>query len=76
VLQVADDGPGVAAADRAKLGARFQRFASQAVEGVGLGLSIVQRIADLHDAELAFGDGLNGRGLCVSLRFAVSRTFA
>ena len=72
VLQVADDGPGVAQADRAKLGARFQRFSPQALEGVGLGISIVQRIADLHRGKLAFGDGLDGRGLCVSLRLAAS----
>lgn len=63
MLQVADDGPGVASADRARLGARFQRFASQSVEVVGIGLSIVQRIADLHGAKLTFGDGLEGCGL-------------
>jgi two-component system sensor histidine kinase QseC len=70
VLHVADNGPGVQASDRAKLGARFQRFSSQAVEGVGLGLSIVRRIAELHGAELVFGEGLDGCGLGVTLRFA------
>ncbi len=69
VLRVADDGPGVAAAERSKLGLRFHRFEQQAVEGVGLGLSIVRRIAELHGAELEFGDGLNGKGLGVTLRF-------
>lgn len=69
VLRVADDGPGVAAADRERLGTRFQRFAPQAAEGVGLGLSIVRRIAELHGAEVTFGAGLDGRGLGVELRF-------
>jgi two-component system sensor histidine kinase QseC len=69
VLRVADDGPGVAAEDMERLGTRFQRFASQAVEGVGLGLSIVRRIAELHGAEVVFGAGLDGRGLGVELSF-------
>jgi two-component system sensor histidine kinase QseC len=69
VLRVADDGSGVAVEDREKLGARFQRFSSQAVEGVGLGLSIVRRVAELHGASVAFSDGLDDRGLCVEVRF-------
>lgn len=69
VLQVADAGPGIAAAERARLGERFQRFAPQAVEGVGLGLSIVRRIAELHGAAVVFGEGLDGKGLGVTLRF-------
>jgi two-component system sensor histidine kinase QseC len=69
VLRVADDGSGVAVENREKLGSRFQRFSSQAVEGVGLGLSIVRRVAELHGASVAFSDGLDGRGLCVEVRF-------
>jgi two-component system sensor histidine kinase QseC len=69
VLTVADNGPGVAVAERDMLGQRFHRFGNQAVEGVGLGLSIVRRIAELHGAELAFGEGLEGRGLGVRVRF-------
>jgi two-component system sensor histidine kinase QseC len=69
VLRVADDGPGVKSEDRPKLGDRFQRFSSQAVDGVGLGLSIVQRIADLHGARLSFGEGLDGKGLGITLSF-------
>jgi len=40
--------------------------------GSGLGLSIVQRIAGLHGVALAFGPGLDGRGLGVSLEWPVS----
>ena len=67
-LVVSDNGPGVAPADRSRLGERFQRFASQNIEGVGLGLSIVRRIAELHGATVEFGDGLDGKGLAVTLR--------
>jgi two-component system sensor histidine kinase QseC len=37
--------------------------------GNGLGLSIVARIAALHDAALSFEDGLDGQGLSVVLDF-------
>lgn len=69
VLTVADNGPGVAAEERDMLGQRFHRFGARTVEGVGLGLSIARRIAELHGAELAFGEGLEGRGLGVRVRF-------
>ncbi len=69
VLTVADNGPGVAVAERDMLGQRFHRFGARTVEGVGLGLSIARRIAELHGAELAFGEGLEGRGLGVRVRF-------
>jgi two-component system sensor histidine kinase QseC len=68
-MRVADAGPGVAAAERDKLGLRFHRFGPQRSEGVGLGLSIVRRIAELHGAALQFGEGLDGRGLGVTVRF-------
>jgi two-component system sensor histidine kinase QseC len=69
VLMVEDSGPGVAMKERDKLGLRFHRFGNQTIEGVGLGLSIVRRIAELHGAELTFGDGLEGRGLGVRVSF-------
>jgi two-component system sensor histidine kinase QseC len=72
-FSVADDGPGVALAERDKLGQRFHRFGTQTAEGVGLGLSIVRRIAELHGAEVLFGEGIDGRGLGVSVRFPGSR---
>jgi hypothetical protein len=37
--------------------------------GSGLGLSIVRRIAELHDAHVAFAPNLQGRGLAVTVRF-------
>lgn len=69
VLRVADDGPGIAADQREKLGLRFHRFGPQSAEGVGLGLSIVRRIAELHGATVGFEDGLDGQGLAVVVTF-------
>ncbi len=72
-LQVADDGPGVAAEERGKIFDRFHRGeAEQANDttGSGLGLSIVQRIAQLHGATIELGEGLHGRGLAVRVVFA------
>jgi signal transduction histidine kinase len=50
-LTVADQGPGIPAQERPYL---FQRFwqGRDKTGGAGLGLSIVQRVADLHRATL------------------------
>lgn len=66
-LAVRDDGPGVDPASMRRLTERFFRVLGQEAGGSGLGLSIVQRIADLHGMTLGFGPGLGGRGLGVTL---------
>ena len=66
-IAVRDNGPGVDAASRARLSERFFRVLGRGQPGSGLGLSIVRRIADLHGIALAFGAGLDGRGLGVTL---------
>ena len=68
-ISVRDNGPGVDPASRQRLSERFFRVLGQQQSGSGLGLSIVRRIADLHDIALAFGPGLDGRGLGVTLDF-------
>ncbi len=68
-IAVRDDGPGVDEASRGRLAERFFRVLGNEAGGSGLGLSIVRRIADLHGAALAFGPGLEGRGLAVTLDF-------
>jgi two-component system sensor histidine kinase QseC len=50
VLTVEDSGPGLADADRPRLGERFFRVPGTTESGSGLGWSIVQRIVDLHAA--------------------------
>jgi two-component system, OmpR family, sensor histidine kinase QseC len=66
-LSVRDDGPGIAEEDRACALQRFDRLDAHAAGGAGLGLAIVQRIADAIGAELSLADGIDGRGLGVHL---------
>ena len=66
-IVVADDGPGMAEADRAKAAQRFFRGdASRGTPGVGLGLSLVEAIAKLHGGSLTLSD--NHPGLRAQMR--------
>jgi two-component system sensor histidine kinase QseC len=60
-LRVSDSGPGIPPEQRVLALKRFHRLAGQAIEGSGLGLSIVAAIAELHGARLELGDGLGGQ---------------
>jgi two-component system sensor histidine kinase QseC len=51
------------------LGQRFHRVAGQQETGSGLGISIVQRIAELHGLVLSFSAGDGGRGVRAVLRY-------
>ncbi|MFD2740258.1 sensor histidine kinase [Sulfitobacter aestuarii] len=67
-LSVCDDGPGIPAEEREKVLQRLYRLdRSRNTPGNGLGLSLVQSVAQLHGAELILAD--NAPGLCVSLTF-------
>jgi two-component system OmpR family sensor kinase len=68
-IVVRDDGPGIAPAERAQVFERFARGARADVPGSGLGLAIVKRIAERHGATVALGEGRDGRGLEVVVRF-------
>lgn len=68
---ICDNGPGVPEVDLKRLGERFYRHPeTRHLDGAGLGLSIVKRIADLHTIELVFERSEQG-GLCVKLLFHV-----
>jgi signal transduction histidine kinase len=68
-LNVADDGPGIAAEDRARVIERFVRLeASRNSPGTGLGLSLVAAVAHFHNAELLLDDNVP-TGLQATLRF-------
>jgi len=72
VVEVADDGPGVPAQERARVLERFYRVAgSEEAEGFGLGLSLVAAAAERHGAELRLEDA--APGLRVAIRFPASR---
>ncbi len=61
MLIVADDGPGVPAADRERVVRRFVRLdASRSTSGHGLGLNLVVAIASAHRGTLTLGDNAPG----------------
>jgi signal transduction histidine kinase len=60
-LEVADDGPGVAADQRQTIFERYRRGTRSS--GTGLGLAIVQEIAVLHGGSVAVGDAPEGGAL-------------
>jgi two-component system OmpR family sensor kinase len=65
ILQVCDDGPGIAPAERERVFDRFYRGAANDTGGSGLGLAIVRQVAAMHEGRVELADGLDGRGLCV-----------
>lgn len=61
VLTIADDGPGVSAADRPLIARRFARLdQSRTTPGHGLGLNLVAAIAAVHDGKLEIDDNQPG----------------
>ncbi|MEY8879567.1 MAG: sensor histidine kinase [Leptothrix sp. (in: b-proteobacteria)] len=69
-LQVDDNGPGIATAERERVFQRFVRGAASSPEsGSGLGLAIVRQVAQRHGATLTLADSPLG-GLRVTVRFA------
>lgn len=69
-FSVEDNGPGIKEQDLERLTQRFYRCVETAhsIEGSGLGLSIVQRIATIHDAEIHFSKSKMG-GLSAQVIF-------
>jgi signal transduction histidine kinase len=68
VLTIDDSGPGIRAEDRERAFERFNRLGATQVEGVGLGLSIVHSVVELHRAQLRLLDSPIG-GLRVEVVF-------
>ncbi|MTW11550.1 sensor histidine kinase [Pseudoduganella eburnea] len=72
LLEVEDSGPGIPPEDRERVFSPFYR-ASATMQanpgGSGLGLAIVRDIAAMHHAILELGNGSDGRGLLVRVRF-------
>lgn len=59
VIEVSDQGPGVAPADRARLFQRYARLGNRPTAGeasTGLGLSIAKEIVHLHGGEIGLRD--------------------
>ncbi len=68
VVHVDDDGPGMPEADRARALQPFERLGRTEADGHGMGLAIVQRIADGHGGSLQLGESPLG-GLRATLRW-------
>lgn len=58
-LEVEDDGPGIAVAEREQVFERFYRILGNQAQGSGLGLAIVREIAQQHHANLSIQDHPN-----------------
>jgi len=67
-VTVSDTGSGIPSEQRAQIFERFYRGANQNIQGSGLGLSIVQRVAQLHHITIQLDNVENGNGLgCISV---------
>jgi len=63
---VRDDGPGIAAADQARVFERFVRVGEAPVKGVGLGLSLSRELAEAHGGTLTLQSS-EGQGATFTL---------
>lgn len=70
VIDICDNGPGIPEDRRQAVFQRFHREVESATRGFGLGLSIVQRAIELHDASIELLASPLGRGLLVRIRMA------
>lgn len=75
-LIVEDNGPGIAPERRGIVRQRFARGEQNPSPGLGLGLPIVEEIANLFNAKLTLQDTSEGRGLTVSVTFPNAATAA
>jgi signal transduction histidine kinase len=71
VVAVADDGPGIAAADQERIFERYYRSQTEATrhkQGSGLGLPIAQALVELHGGRLWL-ESIPGAGatFCIAL---------
>ena len=69
LVRVSDNGPGIPEKDRARVFERFYRALGTHVSGNGLGLAIVQRIAEIHHGHIDVKDGLDGQGTTMEISF-------
>ncbi|MGB8344336.1 MAG: ATP-binding protein, partial [Ktedonobacteraceae bacterium] len=69
MISLSDNGPGIPEQERDKVLERFYRPLGTQASGSGLGLSIVKRIAEVHDAALQILPMNEGQGLRVTVSF-------
>jgi two-component system sensor histidine kinase KdpD len=66
---VSDEGPGIPEDERAKIFDMFYTAArgDRGGQGTGLGLAICQGMVGAHGGRISVGDGIEGRGTCITL---------
>jgi two-component system, OmpR family, sensor histidine kinase QseC len=72
-VTVSDAGPGLSPEQLATVGRRFYRAPGTQPPGSGLGLSIVQRIVDLHRGTMQLDTSPKGRGLQITVAMPHAR---
>lgn len=70
LIEVEDDGPGIAPDERQSVFERFYRLPGTPGDGCGLGLAIVAEIADRHGAQVSLHPGTQGRGTLARVEFS------
>ncbi|MBD8882234.1 sensor histidine kinase N-terminal domain-containing protein [Rhodanobacter sp. 7MK24] len=73
-IDISDDGPGIPAEHRETVFERFRRETHDTAGGYGVGLNIVRRAAQLHDARIDLLDSPFGKGLRVRVEFLLDST--
>jgi len=66
-IWIHDSGPGIPAEQREWVMQRFKKVESDTQSGSGIGLSIVRRVAELHQMQIKLQDSSTLDGLCVHL---------
>ncbi|MGF6209922.1 DUF4118 domain-containing protein [Pseudomonas frederiksbergensis] len=68
-FSVSDEGPGIPEDERAKIFDMFYTAArgDRGGQGTGLGLAICQGMVGAHGGRISVGDGIEGRGTCITL---------
>lgn len=69
ILIFEDSGPGISKRDRKRVMERFYRAENHQVSGCGIGLSIVDRVVQMHRGTLQLSQADSGQGLKVIIRF-------
>jgi signal transduction histidine kinase len=66
-IQIEDDGPGIAEAERKEIFARGKRLDTTGKPGTGLGLAIVRDVAEIYGGTIALDESEDLGGLLVTL---------
>jgi signal transduction histidine kinase len=67
VVEVSDEGPGIAPEDRDRVFHRFTRGERAAGGGTGLGLAIARWAVDLHGGQIVVADPVSARGCRIQI---------